>query len=68
MKKISFTIENRNFDFFQNGLRAKNGQKNDVIMKKNQFLNYKFCFITFWKVLAPYEHFCVTYAIFHFSP
>ena len=31
-------------------------------MKKNRFLNYKFCFTTFWKVLALYDHFWVTYA------
>ena len=31
-------------------------------MKKNRILNYKFCFTTFWKVLALYDHFWVTYA------
>ena len=31
-------------------------------MKKNRFLNYKFCFTNFWKVLALYDHFWVTYA------
>ena len=42
---------------------AKNGQKNDVTMtKKNQFLNYKFCFATFGTLLALYVHFWVTYA------
>ena len=41
---------------------AKNGQKSDVTMKKNRFLNYKFCFTTFWRILAPYDHFWVSYA------
>ena len=41
---------------------AKNGHKNDVTRKKNRFLNYKFCFTTFGKLLAPYDHFCLTYA------
>ena len=31
-------------------------------MKKKRFLNYKFCFPTFWKVLALCDHFWVTYA------
>ena len=31
-------------------------------MKKKQFLNYKICFTTFWKVLALYDNFWVTYA------
>ena len=56
MIKIIFTIENQNFGFFQNGLSEK-WAKNDVTIKKNRFLNYKFCFITFWKILAPYDHF-----------
>ena len=31
-------------------------------MKKNRLLNYKFCFTTFWRFLALYDHFWVTYA------
>ena len=38
------------------------------LRKQNLNKNYKYLFTTFGKILAPYEHFCVTYAIFHFSP
>ena len=31
-------------------------------MKKNRLLNYKFCFTAFWRILARYNHFWVTYA------
>ena len=47
--------------FFKTNI-AKNGQRNYVTMKKNQFLKYKICFTTFFKVLALYDHFSVTYA------
>ena len=60
MKK-KITIENRNIDFFKTDL-TKNQQKDRRHHEKNRFLNYKFCIITFWKILGPYDHFWVTYA------
>ena len=60
MKEIYLTMENRNFDFFQTDL-TKNWQKIDVTMKKNEFLNYKFYFTAFWKILAFYDNFWVAY-------
>ena len=60
-EKNIFTIENINFYFFQNGLSEKWAKKLRH-HEKNRFLNYKFCFTNFWKVLALYDHFWVTYA------
>ena len=62
MKKIIFTMEIRNFGFFQNGLSEKWAKK-WCHHEKNRFFNYKFCFTPFWEILALYDNFWVTYAI-----